>query len=896
MTCSSERPFGFAASSFDGLDLPDCYRYHEWWTAERESTRALRVAILTALTDRLQREPDAAMAYARARLLVDPFSESAHISVIQLLGAAGRTREALQQYESCRRMLEGQLGARPSPALERVRTMLGPARLADTDTTAHNIAPAPSVSVAPLVGRVAEREEIAAAVTAAAAGESRDVLWITGEPGIGKTRLLEEVARQVRAANGSVLSGRAYEAEMVRPYGPWIDALRSGTLSLTGESQQTDLAPLLPELGADGPGGDRHRLFDAVVHALERLAVDKPPLGLILDDVQWFDEASAGLLHFVARALAGSRVLIACAARSAELNDNPPVAGLTRAFGRGGRARHLPLEGLDAAAIGEIVKAIDPHVDIGRVFAESEGNALFAIEIARALARGGSALSETVEELIVDRLAQLNERARDLVPWAAALGRSFNPDILRAVSGLAPAELVAAMEELERRGVIRASVSTMAAYDFTHDLIRQAAYRQLSHPRQRIVHLQLARVMHALADPEAALAGDIAHHAALGGDNELAAQASVAAGERSLRMFAYAEAYALAERGTQRVGTLPHAVRIRLHMALLKIAVHASVAVPDARDIDGEISRLTLEAQEAGLAAEVAAGFYLLSFRHHQDGNYAAAHDDTLRAAEAGRGQDAATAARALGNTGRCLALIEREIPRAESMLIEAQALAAKAGVELTDIPWGLGLVRAFAGDYDEAVRLLEAAVGLARREQDHWAECEGLQRLTLIELERNNPGAARDRARELSAVSAKMGEGSEAPFAATLDALAATVLGESSAEDRLEHAIGVLRSIDAKALLSRALTLAAATDLKYGHLERAAIRAEEALLAAEVVGRRSEIVMARVLLTRVALRCGDAAAAERHAQAAATDLRDPHSVAAHAREAASTILKTGAH
>ena len=350
------------------------------------------------------------------------------------------------------------------------------------------------------------------------------------------------------------------------------------------------------------------------------------------------------------------------------------------------------------------------------------------------------------------------------MPWAAALGRSFSPEILRVVSGLSPAELLAAMEDLERRGVIRASASSTAAYDFTHDLIRQAAYRQLSDPRRRIVHLQLARALGTLSDPEGALAGDIAHHAALGGDDELAARASVAAGERSLRMFAYAEAYALATRGQQQLDGLPPVTRIRLRMALLKIAVHASVAVPDARNIEGEISQLTLEAQNAGLSAEVTAGFSLLSFRHHQDGKYAAAHEDTLRAAEAGRQQDAVTVAKALGNTGRCLALIEREIPRAEAMLNEAQALAATCGVELVDIPWGLGLIRAFAGEYDEAVRLLEAAVRLARREHDHWAECEGLQRLALIELERGNAGAARDRAHEISAVASKMGEGSEAP------------------------------------------------------------------------------------------------------------------------------------
>ena len=138
--------------------------------------------------------------------------------------------------------------------------------------------------------------------------------------------------------------------------------------------------------------------------------------------------------------------------------------------------------------------------------------------------------------------------------------------------------------------------------------------------------------------------------------------------------------------------------------------------------------------------------------------------------------------------------------------------------------------------------------------------------------------------------VCSNMGEGSEAPFANMLDALAATILGEPDAENRIELALGILRDLDAKALLSRALTIAATTDLEQGHLARAAARATEALHAAEVVGRRSEIVMALVILSRVALRRGDRTAAERYAQAAADDLRDPHAVAAHARRAALAI------
>src|SRR5262249_9563026 len=445
------------------------------------------------------------------------------------------------------------------------------------------------------------------------------------------------------------------------------------------------LAPLLPELGDGVSGGDRNRLFDAVARLLTDLTREGRTVAVLLDDVQWFDDASAALLHFVARAIADSRVLLACAARSTDVHDNPAVAGVGRALGRDGRLRQLQLGPLDEASVRELVRAIEVPVDVDRVVAESEGNALFALEIARALAGGSPPLSDTVEGLIVERLAQLDERARDLVPWAAAPRRSLRPEILRVVSGAAPAQLVAAIGGRGGRGVIRGSAAVPSSYDFSHDLIRRAAYQRLSAPRRQIIHLQLARALRSLPDRDAALAGDIAHHAALGGDDELAVEASIAAGDRSLRMFAYAQAYALVARGRERLHALSAGARMRQHLALLRIAVHASVAIPDARALDGEIAQLTVEAERAGLRAEAAAVYSLLSFRHHYDGNYAAAHDDTLRAVEAGRTAEPAAAARALASTGRCLALLERDLPPAESVLVEARAPAAPAPAQDVD-------------------------------------------------------------------------------------------------------------------------------------------------------------------------------------------------------------------
>jgi tetratricopeptide (TPR) repeat protein len=321
-------------------------------------------------------------------------------------------------------------------------------------------------------------------------------------------------------------------------------------------------------------------------------------------------------------------------------------------------------------------------------------------------------------------------------------------------------------------------------------------------------------------------------------------------------------------------------------MALLNIAMHAGAAVPGARSLTSELSRLTLEAQDAGLAPEVATGFYLLSFHHHIHGDYAAAYDDTLKAAEAGRTGDAATAARALGNTGRCLALIERELPRAESLLREAHVLASQAKVNLKDIPWGLGLIAAFRGEYKEAAAQLDAALVMAQAEQDHWAECLCLQRLALIEIEGGDPESARARVHQLAQVAAKMGEGSERPVADALRALADCMLGDAAAGDRVDQAISRLRNIDAKALLARVLTIAATIDLQRGHQLRAAERAQEARRVAEAVGHRSEAVMAQVLLARAARDRGDAAEAKRWLDLSARDLAGRDVAAAYVHRA----------
>src|ERR1035438_3269076 len=562
----------FRGELLEGLDLPECYRFHEWCVAEREAARGVRASILATLVQRLAAVPEDALGYARARVAVDPLSEAGHIAVIELLVRLGRSREALKQYESCRRILEVQVGRGPSRALEVARFAIGKAPAdAPSEPLASRAVVVPSVARAALVGRRAESAIIAEALRAATAREPRRVLLLSGEPGIGKTRLLAEVAEQAVARGGTAIVGRAFEAEMVRPYGAWIAALRSLPQGAIDGSLHAELAPLLPELGAARDETDRNRLFDAVSRLLQQRAASGPVV-VALDDLQWFDEASVALLSSLsqsgAQSLAGSPVLFACAARSAEVDANPGVVALLRGLGRGGRLTRVELSPLDCEATAALVHSVDSHADASQIFADGGGNPLFSLELARAFgnrgelgdrgdADGGGA-GHTLEGLIAERLARLDGRAAELLPWAAALGHAFSIDTLGALTSLAAPALLSAVEELERHGVLRATNAAegCASYDFAHDLVRRTAYRALSEPRRRWVHLHVARTLHAANDDGGALAGDVAHHAALGGDSALAVSAYVAAGERGLRLFAYADANRLAGSG------LPHSDRL----------------------------------------------------------------------------------------------------------------------------------------------------------------------------------------------------------------------------------------------------------------------------------------------------------------------------------------------
>ncbi len=880
----------FRGELLEGLDLADCFSFHEWCVAQREAARRLRVEILDGLVRKLDSDPQEALGYARARVAVDPFSEAGHIAVVRLLGRLHRGREGLEQYDACRQILAA-AGAVPSPDMERARLALTAspkpqaprAAAPHAAATSSHAAPSPFTlsptqsagertgvggsRVVPLVGRPREGAAIADLVTAVAGSRRRHALLVLGEPGIGKSRLLEEAADRAAAAGFLALRGRSFEAEALRPYGPWIDALRTAPIAFLTDLQRAELAPLLPELGPANPSTDQLRLFDAVVRALATFAGEAPLL-VALDDLQWLDAASAALLHYAFRSLEAAPVLFAGAARPGELADNLVALGMVRSLGRAERVFRIELEPLQAEAVAELARTVAPSVDVARVYAESEGNPLLALVVARAL-RGGAAEWRSVDALFDERLSAVTGAAREVIDWAAALGRGFRADRLVRVSGLAMPELLAALADLERHGVVRPSGD--AGWDFAHDLFRRAAYTAVSEPRRKLLHREIARALAPLPDDDGALAGEIARHAALGDDADLAAHAAVAAGTRAVRLFAVAEAKDIVVGcGLRFAARLPPQRRIAVSLALLRVLVDASRLLGGDPDLAGRIEALIEEARRENLPAEVAAGYAILSHAHFANRDLvhtAAATDGGIAALREVAPADAAVA---MAETGGCLAILERDIPRARMLLAEARRCGELSGRAAVYLETGTGIIQHLEGS-DAASTSLERALRLAP-EGAPWEECVILARLAFIDLERGRPERVAARTERMRAVAPRLGDSGDVLLADALDLAARRASGEQVAEGDIDAVLGRLE-IDARIHFARLTCLLAEADISAGRHGLARQRLERACAAAGVVARSSVIVLARALLARCELARGDREAARAHVDAARREL-----------------------
>ena len=409
----------------------------------------------------------------------------------------------------------------------------------------------------PEVGVIGRQDELAALETAAkrvASGEGRELLFVVGEPGQGKTTLVAEFARRAHEAHMTVLLGRCDE-ELGAPYQPFHEALshlvahshesvlRSHVVAHGGELDR--MVPALRQRLGDLPAPqstdadtERYLLYGAAAGLLEATSTDTPVV-LVLDDLHWADKPSLQLLrHLVARS-ATLRLLIVGTYRDAELSSTHPLETALAALHREPAGiSTIEVKGLDDTGVVALMEAAAGHQldDAGlglahQLYRETDGNPFFVAEVLRHLSESGAifqdpttgrwtageeeqlALPHSVRSVIGTRVARLGEAAIKVLTAASVIGRDFDLDLLAETTDLAEDDLLDLLEEAERAAVVQEVDGAPGRYSFSHALIQHTLYEDLSATRRTRVHRQVGEAIeHLYPNEPGEYAGELARH------------------------------------------------------------------------------------------------------------------------------------------------------------------------------------------------------------------------------------------------------------------------------------------------------------------------------------------------------------------------------------------------
>ncbi len=726
------------------------------------------------------------------------------------------------------------------------------------------------------VNREAEMATLREAWEQAKSGESKLVL-VSGESGVGKTRLLEELKVHAGLDGARVVRGQCLQ-NGGNAYHPWREVLRVliRHVQAMGLSRKTDfditrvgpvLAMLLPELWQQSymvdlappaelpPGPARERLNDALVQVLRAAAELRPTL-IVIEDAHWADETTLGLLDFLTRALGPERLLVCATYRDDELEATHALETLS-----GERVQRVPLRRLSPQVTADLVRLMLgleelPSALMERVQQTTEGNAFFVQELIRSLAEDGEVLQRTVSGWQVDqvafrsarlpdsihqvvwrRLEHLSPGARQVLQWASIVGQVFWESSVREIGPLPQAQIQAALyESMEHELIFERETPVFAGeqeYTFSNPTVREVSYESVFEGKRRVIHGRVAAWL--IARSDAAVdehLGLIAQHLEQAGQVEQAASYLRQAGEQAATQFANAEAIRYFERALDLTPKDERATRYALLLGRERVY-----------GLQGKRN-----AQELDLAA-------LQELAGQLD-------DEQPNASVSRRAEAALRRAEctdALGDYPATIAAAKEVIEAARSVRNASQEANGRGW-------WGDALWR--LGEYQAAQRQLERGLELARSVEDRQVEANSLRAIGIIHDLLGDPVRAKNYAeRALSIYRETDAYSGQCSTVNNLGIVAARKGDYVEASARWEQSLRIAREIGHRLLEGLVLGNLGEVSLTLGDYAMSRRYAGQALHIAREVGDQEGMGRTTASLGTILYQTGDYEAAREYAQ-----------------------------
>ncbi|MDQ1716976.1 MAG: hypothetical protein QOE89_929 [Pseudonocardiales bacterium] len=727
-----------AVASYGGELLPG--GYYDWLLAARSELEDRCVDLLDLIARTLPRTSDltGAVDAAKRRIALRPLEEVGYRILMELQADLGERASAVSTYHRCASVLERELGVEPDPItgalLSRLLKQTAPVVVA-VEPSEPIPAARSGLASARLIGRSAELEVLSQWWRLAVTGLPRLAL-VRGDAGVGKTRLVSELVEVARLGNAVVATAHCFGTSgrlALSPVADWLrtPAIQAGLVALD-PVWRVEVDRLLPSgRGRSEPGSgvrtmvdawQRHSFFEGLARAL--IGVGGPML-LVLDNLQWCDHETLAFLSFFLGLTADTSVMVAATVRDEDDRADSDLLDWISRMRTTRMMSEVELGPLEISHTAELAEALSGRSlaadDAALLQATTGGFPLFIVEAARSSVdpgRGPLPVGD-LTRVLRDRLDQVSVVARDIAGLAAAVGRNFSLDLLTEASDLDEYAVVRAVDELWRGRIVR---EVDDGYDFSHDLLRDAAYAQVSPARRWLLHRRVAQGLELLhANDTDAVSAQLAEQYARGGRVERAVGYYRRAADLAAGMFAHAESIRLHKEALALVRTLPEG-RDRLRQELAGLEAMAAPLNANygysSRELQQTLQRSIALAEEVGSRDSVLTGLVGLWATQFVQGKNVAAYETATRALSLVEPDSALSAPAHFAIGGSAVSL-----GRPAEAVRHLELAVKLGGSEMLSVgtrPDVHG--RAFAahaywllGDHDKAVESSEDAVSMAR-------------------------------------------------------------------------------------------------------------------------------------------------------------------------------------